>query len=291
MTDQQYYSSTANAGTYQYIPLTDIVNNFILMYTGEDTQVMHNIQRHIVIFHAKRAIQEFHYDAANEIKALEFVVPANLKLVLPPDYINYVKISVNSGGILYKMFESTSVNSAQAYLTDSAGATVYDSNGEVVTVDSTLDTIRIAGTTTTWSAAFNAFGWYIDDYWYFPYNITLFGLNTAEANGNPSFMVDKAAGVINFSSGTSGLTIILEYISDGMKQDDTNIEVNKLAEEFIYSYIKWAILNSKSNIPEYAVQRVKKEKEANWRNAKIRLGGAHPSRLLMILRGNDKWLK
>lgn len=291
MTDQQYYSTASNYGTYQYITLPDIVKNFQLMYTGDDEQVFHNVDRFKIIFHAKRGIQEFMYDAANEKQELEFTVPSNLKLILPPDYINYVKLSVNANGILYKMFESTKAMSAQTYLLDSNNQTVYDSNGEVVTVDSTLDSIRIAGTTTTWSAAYNAFGWYIDDYWYFPYNITLFGLDTAEANGNPTFLVDKKAGVINFSSGSSGMKVIMEYISDGMKLDDSKIGINKMAEKYIYAYIAAEILGGKSNIPEYVITRANKKRDALWRNAKIRLGGLNPSRLLMILRGQNQWIK
>ena len=36
MTDQQYYSTTTNYGSYQYVPLDDIVNNFMLMYVGDE---------------------------------------------------------------------------------------------------------------------------------------------------------------------------------------------------------------------------------------------------------------
>ena len=42
---------------------------------------------------------------------------------------------------------------------------------------------------------------------------------------------------------------------------------------------------------EYIINRAKKEKSALLRNAKIRLSNIHPGRLLMNLRGQDKWLK
>ena len=39
---------------------------------------------------------------------------------------------------------------------------------------------------------------------------------------------------------------VLQYISDGMEGgDNTEIQVNKLFEEYIYAYVKYAILNSK----------------------------------------------
>jgi hypothetical protein len=98
--------------------------------------------------------------------------------------------------------------------------------------------------------------------------------------------------VIDFSTGVENGHIVLEYISDGMENgDDALISINKLAEEYIYSYLKWAVLNSKTGVQEYIVNRAKKEKSANLRNAKIRLSNIHPSRLLMSLRGRDKWIK
>jgi hypothetical protein len=85
---------------------------------------------------------------------------------------------------------------------------------------------------------------------------------------------------------------ILEYISDGMENgDDSLVTVNKLIEEFMYAYIKYAILNGKVGIQEYIVNRAKKDKTALLRNAKIRLSNIHPGRLLMNMRGRDKWIK
>ena len=67
--------------------------------------------------------------------------------------------------------------------------------------------------------------------------------------------------------------------------------MNKLFEEFIYAYIKFSILNSQIGVQEYIVNRARKDKSSLLRNAKIRLSNIHPGRLLMNLRGQDKWLK
>ena len=67
--------------------------------------------------------------------------------------------------------------------------------------------------------------------------------------------------------------------------------VNKLFEEDVYAYIQYAILNSKLGVQEYVVNRAKKNKSALLRNAKIRISNIHPGRLLMNLRGQNKWLK
>ena len=64
-----------------------------------------------------------------------------------------------------------------------------------------------------------------------------------------------------------------------------------MAEEFVYRYIKWALLNAKYGITVYDRKLARDEKQAEFRNAKIRLSNMHPSRLLMTLRGRGKWIK
>jgi hypothetical protein len=137
------------------------------------------------------------------------------------------------------------------------------------------------------------YGWAYNGDWYFGYSIGgRYGLQTDTANRNPKFTINKAAGVIDFSTGVEDGYVVLEYISDGMENgDDSLITINKLAEEYIYNYLKWAILSNKTGVQEYIVNRVQKAKTASLRNTKIRLSNLHPARLLMSLRGKDKIIK
>jgi hypothetical protein len=75
------------------------------------------------------------------------------------------------------------------------------------------------------------------------------------------------------------------------KGEDGDISVNKLFEEYIYDYIKYSLLNGRLGVQEYIVNRARKDKSSLLRNAKIRLSNIHPGRLLMNMRGQDKWLK
>lgn len=299
ISNYQYYTNDgnvpedANWGSYQYVSLADIVNNFILMYVGND-KLINNVDRYTILFHAKRAIQELNYDALRNIKVLEFEMGDNLKLVMPPDYINYVRISMLRRGVLLELSENRSVMSATAYLQDNQGGIVFDSNGEVVVGQSKLDILNQEQQLYTGTGPYNgSYGWNYDGNWYFGYNIGgRYGMDTTYANSNPKFTINKAAGVIDFSSGVKNSFIVLEYISDGMENgDDSLITINKLAEEYIYNYLKWALLNNKYGVQEYIINRVRKEKTASLRNTKIRLSNLHPARLLMSLRGKDKWIK
>ena len=70
-----------------------------------------------------------------------------------------------------------------------------------------------------------------------------------------------------------------------------SMSVNKLFEKYLYAYIMYEILNSKLGVQEYIVARARKEKKALLRNARIRLSNIDPGKLLMNMRGQDKWLK
>lgn len=299
---ENFYDGTShtpqdeNWGSYQYVSLEDIVNNFMLMYVGND-KLINNVQRYNVLFHAKRAIQELHYDALKEIKVLEISICDDLKFILPPDYVNYVRISLYKDGVLRPLGENIKVNYSNSYQQDNNCKILFDQDGYALEQTSILDYDRINGNQKTTYLGDGPFsgkeGVNVDGRWYFDYTIgNKFGLNTETANKNPTYRIDKANGVINFSSTMADELCILEYVSDGMQNgDDSLVSVNKLFEEFVYAYIKFAILNSKFGVQEYVVNRAKKEKTALLRNARIRISNIHPSRLLMNLRGRDKWLK
>ena len=300
----QYYENggaapeDANWGSYQYVSLYDIVNNFMLMYNGNHSLV-NNEERFKVLFHAKRAIQELNYDAFKELKVLELNVNDSLRYILPSDYVNWVRVNIYKDGLLRPLTENIQINSSLAYLQDNNNRILFDSDGNALSPQfSQIDLDRITNQKKSiylnQGSQFDGMeGYYYEGNWYFDYAIgARYGLNTETANINPTFKIDKAAGVINFSSGMSGELCILEYVSDGMEGgDNSKISVNKLFEDYVYAYIEYAILNSKLNVQEYVVRRAQKRKTALLRNAKIRISNIHPGRLLMNLRGQDKWLK
>lgn len=302
LTGYQYYENSGNVpenenwGSYQYISLEDVVNNFMLMYVGND-KLINNVQRYNVLFHAKRGIQEINYDALKEIKVLEISICDDLKFILPNDYVNYVRISLYKDGVLRPLTENIQTNYSNSYLQDNNCRVLFDQDGNILEGTSILDYDRVTDKQKTMYPGSGMYagreGVNIDQNWYFDYAIGAnYGLNTETANVNPTYRIDKASGVINFGSGMAGELCILEYISDGMQDgDDSKVSINKMAEEFIYAYIKYAILNAKVGVQEYIVNRAKKDKTALLRNAKIRLSNIHPGRLLMNMRGRDKWIK
>lgn len=304
LTQYQYYENDGSAplnknwGSYQYVKLTDIVNNYLLMY-HDNNNLTTNEEKYKILFHAKRAIQELNYDAFKEVKVLELDVCDDLRYILPSDYVNWVRVSIYYNGTLFPLTENIQINSATAYLQDNDCNILFDSSGNILKPQySQIDTDRLNKTKKSiylnQGSPYDGYeGWCIDGFWCFDVAVgKRFGLNTETANALPTFKIDNKAGVVNFSSGVSGKSIILEYVSDGMESGNNSlITVNKLFEEYVYSYITYALLNSKLGEPEYIVNRARKNKSSLLRNAKIRLSNIHPGRLLMNLRGQDKIIK
>lgn len=300
----EYYTNNGtnptdeNWGSYQYVSLQDIVNNFLLMYSGNHSLV-NNEERYKILFHAKRAIQELNYDAFKEIKVLELTVPASLIYVLPSDYVNWVRVSLYKDGWLRPLTENIQIMSSSAYLQDHQGMILFDINGNILEPqNSTIDYDRLHGLKKSiylgqGSPFYGQEGWCVDGNWYFQYNFgERYGLNTETANFNPTFRIDKKKGVINFDTSMAEELCILEYVSDGMENgDESLITVNKLFEQYIYAAIKFEILNSKFGVQEYIINRARRDKSSLLRNAKIRISNIHPGRLLMNLRGMDKIIK
>ena len=129
-----------------------------------------------------------------------------------------------------------------------------------------------------------------EDATYWPMDGSRFGLDPQHAQANGSFYIDCVSGKIHFSSNISGKTVILDYISDSLGTDG-EMQVHKFAEEAMYKWISHAIMAGRANVPEYQVNRFKKERFAAIRTAKLRLSNLKLEELTQILRGKSKQIK
>jgi len=117
-----------------------------------------------------------------------------------------------------------------------------------------------------------------------------YGLDPTTAQSNGSYYIDEVSGLIHFSSNLSGSIIVLDYISDGLGTEE-EMRVHKFAEEAMYKRIAYSVASGRLNIPEYIIQRLKKERFATTRTAKLRLSNLKIEELTQILRGKSKWIK
>lgn len=298
-TDQKAFGNVVenNYGSYAYTTLNDIINNFLVAYVGAG-KLISNVKRTDVMFHAKRAMQEFSYDTLKSVNSQELTVPHNLSVVLPQDYVNYVNIYwVDNQGVQHVIMPTNNLtsNPYTIPLQDDKGVPTQDNFDNDITgtsiVEDRWQNNYLEGNYPDNSLADNPErGW---EYYYgwpeFGYG-QLFGLEPEYANINGYFNINEREGKMSFSANLVDKIIVFEYISDGLS---TNLEtrVPKLAEEAMYAYISHAVIASRINQPEYVVQRLKREASAKLRNAKIRLSNLKINQIVQVMRGKSKWLK
>ena len=112
-----YYGGT-NLGEYQFVSLQEIIENFTAAYVGEG-KILESVLKGDVNFHAHRALQELHYDTLVSSKAQEIEVCPSLKMPLPHDYVNYVKLaSVDGQGIEHVLYPASKTSNPFAILQD-----------------------------------------------------------------------------------------------------------------------------------------------------------------------------
>ena len=284
-TGQQYYSTASPTpfGDYQFTSLEHIINQFIIAYVGED-KIISKIKRTDVAFHAQRALQELSFDTFKSTKSQEIVVPASLTMVLPQDYVNYVKIMwSDSAGVEHVLYPAIKTSYPLQVQQDADGT--YQFTGTALSVDNTSTTNEIFKTL---AAAEDNDDYDDDTFW--PAEGERYGLEPSHAQANGSFFIDELTGKIHFSSNISGKTVILKYISDSLGTD-AEMKVHKFAEQAMYSHIAYAIVSTRNNVQEYIIQRLKKQRFADTRKAKLRLSNIKLEEITQILRGKSKQIK
>jgi hypothetical protein len=295
---EKAYGNTVekNYGSYSYISLDDVVNNFLVAYVG-DGKLIPSVKRTDVVFHVKRGLQEFSYDTLKSVNKLEVTVPHNLSISIPQDYVNYVNLYwIDNSGVKHVIMpgDMLTTKPTDVFLDDNKGVPIQDS------FDNNVETTSI--TNDRWKTNFfkNAnnqdllndtiLGWeYYYGYPEFGYG-QLFGLDPQFANANGYFNIDERYNKFSFSANLVDRIVVLEYISDGLATNE-DTKIPKMAEEAIYAHVSHAILASRINQNEYVIQRLKKERSAKLRNTKIRLSNIKLNEIVQVMRGKSKWIK
>jgi len=285
-TNAEYYTGN-NYGSYIYVSLDDIINNFIVAYIGAG-KLIPSAKRTDIMFHAKRGLQEFSYDTLKVIKSQELTIPPSLSIIIPQDYVNYVKCSwIDDAGAKHIIYPTrVTSNPTELPIQDNTGEPTQDQTGANLLSKQSL-------TEEAWKNRSLTTDFQPDDYRY-PFNEGLigqrYGLQPEQAQVNGMFTINERTGTFSFSSDLAGKLIILEYISDNLAYD-ADMKVPKMAEQAMYMHIAYSILAGRSGIPEYIVNRFKRDRSSALRNAKIRLSNIKIEEIAQVFRNKSKWIK
>mgnify|MGYP003640402140 FL=1 len=281
-TQNDYYTGS-DFGTYQFTSMDNIISAFMITHVGE-SKILPKVDRSEVQFHAMRAIQELSYDVFRSVKSQEIEVPPSLTMMLPQDYVNYVKlVRVDSNGIERILYPTNKTSNPFAITQDADGVYQYTSTSLTEQVPSNTSA-NFESQTVTDPYSDDTTDIEIDN------RGRRYGLDPERAQVNGTFYIDYDRGNIHFGSSLAGQTITLKYISDSLGTD-SEMHVHKFCEEACYKWIACGLLSTRSNIPPYIMQRFKKEKFAETRKAKIRLSNIKIEEFTQVLKGLSKPIK
>jgi hypothetical protein len=283
-------NGSAIPGYYSRVNLNDIINNFIVGYTG-DGKVLPKVPRYEVAFWAQRAVQEFSYDIFHAEKNMEIELSSTLQISLPSDYVNYVDIScLDADGNLRPLQNSKRLKSTKSASQDQDYNYIYDQEGNII-YEETSQTLKQFGKSdiSTKKQNYESDEYDVRDEAYG----AKYGSEPERANANGTYVLDLEAGKIYFDSMFGeGDIIVLSYISDGLGEngDFANVLVPKLAEDAVYASILYNLSKLRTSASG-AAGLYKKEAYAKLRNAKIRLSNMKIKEIAQVLRGKSKWIK
>ena len=112
-----------------FISVNDIVNNFIISYTGAG-KIIPDSKRTEVIFHARRCLQEFAYETIKSQFQEDKTVSTNQAYALPSDFVAVIKVKV---GTLELVESTTTPPAAGKFYIDFVAKTIrYGTGGSAV---------------------------------------------------------------------------------------------------------------------------------------------------------------
>ena len=285
-----YFEDKSQWGNYQYIKLVDLIDNFMMSRDDDDyTSTSHRYQ---VLFQARKGIRELYYDVLREIKGVSMELPPTLTMHLPPDFVNYVRISwVDDEGYLHPMAVNNKISMAAGYLQDNQFRVLLDKDGCAL-----MDYSIEAGSTD--SGAVNSdpnSKVEVTEYLFCNDN---FKPNSDRSNHYPrgGYRIDKDSGIIQFDSNISGKSVVLEYISDGLYtgcngKSESEIRIHKFAEAALLDFIYYELIKNRRNVPFNEKQRARKEFYNSKRKAKRRMSTLRKDELTQLFKGDTVWIK
>ena len=186
-----------NYGSYEYVKLNEVINNFLVAYVGAG-KLIPSVKRTDVMFHAKRGLQEFSYDTLKSIKSQELTIPPSLSVVIPQDYVNYVKCCwIDEAGAKHIIYPTrVTSNPEELPIQDQDGIPTQDSYGSNLEANQSL-------TEEAWRNRSLTTNNQPDDY-RVPRNEFLlgqrYGLQPEEAQVNGMFTINERLGTFSFSN-------------------------------------------------------------------------------------------
>lgn len=256
MIPEDYYNDSDNWGYYQYITLKDFVDEFLIETTDEDSYLS-NVSRSKIVSQAINGIRLLNREIKKTVKAVEMTVGPEMYLILPQDYVDWVRVSViDNQGHLQPLNINVRINRSIGYLQDHNGEILFDNDGFILTADGN----NYLGTPHT--------KYQFTDY----FRGGFFELDTSVLSRYGEFVIDEERGTIAFSSDLEDKEIVIEYISDGLDAkniDEKAITINKQLIEVLSDWVYSECIAKRRSVPANEKQRARRRYKSTLHKTKI----------------------
>lgn len=245
-----------DAGVYQYTTLNSLISEFIASQ-GKDSYVA-TVEDYEVLYWMRSGLQNFSFDILKEIKSIELDMFPSGKVVLPKDFVGLVRFSyVDDKGQAHVMIEDERSGIAKSYLQDHEYNILLDHTYEPLegsppkSMD--LNLVPVCA-----------------------------GCKPVDLLSSGDYILDKDAGTIMFTRIPKSETFLMEYFSDGLEEADE--KVHKFAEEALYDYTYWKLIQRNRNVPANEKERARREFFNSKRLAEARLNPIKWNEIIQILK-------
>lgn len=260
MTDLEYINDPDLHGNYQYVSLEEVVESMVQDSLDEDSYLK-NTPRFKIIKAALEGIRKL-VDTANDVKGFEITVPDNLQVVVPMDFVNWVRVSlvvfdpITRGFMMHPLNENRNINTAIGYLQDHKGDLLFDHEGNILTADSS-----------------SGYG-----HGYKRYKVSDMGpcgqgryLEPRDVSVYGEFVLDERKGVFLFSSDLMDKEVVIEYVSDGLQEKlkGKGVTVHKGIVKPLEDWIYYTCIRRRRNVPANEKDRALKDFQTSLHKANI----------------------
>jgi hypothetical protein len=259
LTEQEYFQEEFDnvneqyLGDYQWFTFNEFIQE-LEMIAADNDSYLNNTRRSQFVRVAKQGVKLFQREIKKDTTIIQFKVLDDLTFPYPQDYVNWVSLSVIYDNTLVPIFINKGINTALTMMQE-GNTFVYDQEGNVVrtpTEDLTNE----------------------DKY----LKVEAKYANQMSTQGQAVFNDNQ--GRISFGSDMQGMSVVLEYYSDGLfawTLSDCEIEERKLKpirihkdlKEALIKYVYQEIVGYRRNVPANEKQRARLEYRTYLHQAKL----------------------
>lgn len=305
-TEIEHYLEERNIGNYQWFSFNEVISELEMMAADNDSY-LNNTRRSQFVNATKQGIKILQRSVRKEIQIIEFKVPKNFLFPYPQDYVNWVSLSLIYEDTLIPIFINKSINIAQKiFLNDNLSVDPFLHDEDTLSLLQSENISNDGGTLEdaaedeqlTFIHSSNSMSSIQQgNYFYYDQDGNIFKTPTRNPTNKSKYLkvetkypnqmqtqgqavFNDLQGRISFGSDMEGMSVVLEYLSDGLfawgltdaeiqERNLNPIRIHKDLKEVLIKFVYQEIIGYRRSVPANEKQRAKQEYKTYLHKAKL----------------------